>query len=65
VSLIRYCVGECGKGTKSQTFAHSKEPHTQEAGIAACSPPSKYITFHQFNIDTYRRDEGERVGVGG
>jgi len=44
LSSIRYCVGECAKVTKTQNFAHPKEPHAQ-AGIAACSPPSKYVVI--------------------
>jgi hypothetical protein len=43
LSPIRYCVGECAKGTKPQIFAHPKEPHVQEAGIAVCSPPSNHL----------------------
>jgi hypothetical protein len=42
LSLIRYCVRECAIGTKTQTF-HPKEPHTQEAGTAVCSPTSIYV----------------------
>jgi hypothetical protein len=45
LSLIRYCVGECAKGTRTHTFAHPKEPHAQEAGIAVCSPPSNHVMY--------------------
>jgi hypothetical protein len=46
LSSICYCVGEFVKGTKTQTFAHPKEPQAQEAGIAVCSPPSICVTIY-------------------
>jgi hypothetical protein len=33
------------KGTKNHSFAHTKEPHAHEAGIAACSPTCKYVNL--------------------
>jgi hypothetical protein len=52
LSLIRSCVRKCAKGTKTQTFAHPKAPHAEEAEIAACSAPFKYvIVFNNQPID--------------
>jgi hypothetical protein len=33
------------KEPKLKTFAHPKEPHAQEAGIAACSPSSQHVKY--------------------
>lgn len=35
---------ESAKGTKTQAFAHPKQPQPQEAGIAVGSPPSNHVT---------------------
>jgi hypothetical protein len=43
ISSIHYCVGACVQGIKPPTFAHPKEPHAQEAGIAMCSPPFNHV----------------------
>jgi hypothetical protein len=46
LSSIRYCVGECArKKPKLIPLLTPKEPHEQEAGIAACSPPSNYVSY--------------------
>jgi hypothetical protein len=39
ISWIRYCVGACVQGIKTQVFAHPKG-----AGIAVCSPPSNHAS---------------------
>jgi hypothetical protein len=40
------------------------EPHAQEAGIAACSPPSKYVMLSDLVIDTEMGGEVQ-AGRGG
>jgi hypothetical protein len=43
-------VGACVQGIKPPTFAHPKEPHAQEAGIAVCSPPSNHVMFQDMMV---------------
>jgi hypothetical protein len=35
LTSIHHCVGEFAKGIKTRTFAHPKEPHLEQARIAA------------------------------